>query len=176
MTDSSHSGLTVRRETVADYDRIDEINRSAFPTDSEARLVRLLRESSDPFVSLVAVDSSGPVGHIAFSRASLDASESVFVVGLAPMSVVPERQRQGIGGRLVNAGIDACRQLGVQIIIVLGHAEYYPKFGFVPASRWGLRSEYDVPDEAFMVLELDAGCLPTDARVARYHEAFGAIA
>ena len=176
MTESRNSGLTVRRETVADYERIDEINRSAFPSDAEARLVRLLRENSDPFVSLVAADSSGAVGHIAFSRASLDASASVFVVGLAPMSVVPERQRQGIGSRLANAGIDACRQLGVQIIIVLGHAEYYPKFGFVPASRWGVKSEYDVPDEAFMLLELDTGCLPTDARIARYHEAFGAIA
>ncbi|MEM7501574.1 MAG: N-acetyltransferase [Pseudomonadota bacterium] len=175
MTDLPNAGLIVRRETAADYERIEEINRAAFPTDAEARLVRLLRENSDPFVSLVALDSSGAVGHIAFSRASLDASQSVFVVGLAPMSVVPERQRQGIGARLANAGIDACRQLGVQIIIVLGHAEYYPKFGFVPASRWGVKSEYDVPDEAFMLLELDRGCLPAAARVARYHEAFAAI-
>ncbi len=161
---------------MADHERIDEVNRLAFPTDAEARLVRLLRQGASSFVSLVAADPAGVVGHIAFSNASLDIQESVFVMGLAPMSVVPDRQREGIGGRLVAAGIEACRALGVQIIIVLGHTEYYPKFGFLPASRWGVKSEYDVPDEAFMLLELEAGCLPADARVARYHEAFGAIA
>lgn len=176
MTNPSLVDLVVREEVAADFERIDEVNCLAFPTDAEARLVRLLREQARPFVSLVAIDASAVVGHIAFSPVRLASKEPIFVMGLGPMSVVPERQRRGVGGRLVEAGIHECRRLGVQALVVLGHIDYYPKFGFLPASRWDVKCEYDVPDEAFMLLELEAGCVPPDAKLARYHEAFGAVA
>jgi putative acetyltransferase len=87
------------------------------------------------------------------------------------MAVTPTRQRAGIGSALVRAGLDACRQSGARGVIVLGHADYYPRFGFVPASRFGLRSDYEVPDEVFMALELEPGGLAGAAGLAHYHPA-----
>jgi len=94
-------------------------------------------------------------------------------MGLAPMAVLPAKQRQGIGTALVRAGLEECRRLSFEAVIVLGHADYYPRFGFVPASRYGLTCEYDVPDDVFMVLELSAGTLEGRSGVIRYHAAFG---
>ena len=96
-------------------------------------------------------------------------------MGLAPMAVLPGRQRQGIGSELVRAGLDECRRLGFGAIVVLGHAEYYPRFGFVPASKFGLKSEYDVPDDVFMALELIPGALRGRAGTIRYHPTFAAM-
>ena len=97
-------------------------------------------------------------------------------MGLAPMAVAPARQRQGVGSALARAGIAACRDLGFGAVIVLGHPEYYPRFGFVPASRFGLRSEYDVPDDVFMAMELKPGALHgRGPGTIRYHPAFGNV-
>ena len=93
-------------------------------------------------------------------------------MGLAPMAVLPEEQRRGIGSALVRAGLDECRRLDVSAVIVLGHADYYPRFGFLPAQAFGVTSEYDVPADVFMALELKAGALGTCAGLARYHAAF----
>ncbi len=94
-------------------------------------------------------------------------------MGLAPMAVLPVHQRRGIGSSLVRAGLEACTQLGFAAVIVLGHAEYYPRFGFQPASRFALRCEYDVPDDVFMALELEAGILTGKTGTIQYHPAFG---
>jgi putative acetyltransferase len=91
------------------------------------------------------------------------------------MAVLPARQRHGIGSALVNEGLKQCRQLGFSAVVVLGHAEYYPRFGFTPASRFGLGCEYDVPDDVFMVLELEQGALNGKAGTIHYHPAFASV-
>jgi len=88
------------------------------------------------------------------------------------MAVVPARQRQGIGSALVQEGLDRCRQLGTVVVIVVGHSAYYLKFGFTPASRFGVACEYEVPDDAFMLVELEKGVLRGKSGTVRYHEAF----
>lgn len=137
-----------------------------------------LREAARPFLSLVAeihgeIDG-GIVGHICFSPVEVERSDGrkVEILGLAPMVVLPERQNQGIGSKLVEAGLDACREAGYGVVIVLGHPEYYPRFGFVPAAPRGLVSEYDVPEPVFMMTELVPGAAAEVQGVARYHEAF----
>jgi putative acetyltransferase len=126
-------------------------------------------------VSLVAVDDDAVEGHILFSPVTLLSHTDLPIAGLAPMAVLPKRQRQGIGSTLVRAGLDHCRRLGFVAVVVLGHAGYYPRFGFVPASRFGVRSEYDVPDDVFMALELTPGALRDRSGTIRYHPAFAAV-
>ncbi len=96
-------------------------------------------------------------------------------MGLAPMAVIPSCQRNGIGSALVRAGLDQCRQLGYGAVVVLGHPEYYPRFGFTPAGQFGLRSEYDVPEEVFVALELDAGFLSGASGTVKYDPAFSSL-
>ena len=91
------------------------------------------------------------------------------------MAVVPSRQRQGIGSSLVQAGLHESRRLGFDAVVVLGHAGYYPRFGFLTASSFGLASEYEVPDDVFMALELRSGALRECSGTIRYHAAFGAV-
>ena len=88
------------------------------------------------------------------------------------MAVLPELQRQGIGSVLVKAGLEACRKANHKGVVVLGHPDYYPRFGFVPASKYGITSEYDAPDEAFMAIELCQGALQGQAGIARYQPEF----
>jgi putative acetyltransferase len=188
----------IRPESSEDLPAIREINLRAFGGPVEADLVDALRRQASPFVSLVFESAGEILGHIAFSPVTIhdragapgadQALGGVFpatLMGLAPMAVTPEHQRQGIGSRLVAAGLDACRALGTELVIVLGHPEYYPRFGFHPAVRLGLDSDYDVQDEVFMALELQPGAFdcrfPRDEqghhrrRVVRYHAAFGAL-
>lgn len=93
-------------------------------------------------------------------------------MGLAPMAVAPEHQRKGIGSALVRAGLDECKQLGFGAVVVLGHADYYPRFGFLSSARFGIGCEYEVPEEVFMVVELQAGFLDGASGKVKYHAAF----
>ena len=167
--------MQIRFENEHDYAAIDAVNRAAFDTPLEARLVNVLRQQAHPLISLVAEDDGEIVGHILFSPVVVDGQENVKIMGLGPMAVVPPRQRQGIGSALVRAGLDECRQAGFGAVVVLGHPTYYPKFGFVPSTRFGMRSEYEAPEDAFMVLELKPGYLGGAGGTVRYHEAFNGI-
>lgn len=164
--------MKIRPERAADVPGIRALNLAAFDTSTEADLVDALRLHADPIVSLVADDSQTIVGHILFSPVTLLPSPEVRIMGLAPMSVEPARQRQGIGSALIHEGLARCRRLGSGVVVVLGHAEYYPRFGFTPASRFGLQCEYDVPDDVFMALELEPGILRDRPGTIRYHAAF----
>lgn len=169
--------IRIRKETAADVDDIRPVNDSAFGQLDEGRLVDALRGSASPFLSLVAEDRGRIVGHICFTPVAIvhDDGRVTVIAGLAPMAVVPERQREGIGSALVEAGLEECRRAGFRAVVVVGHPEYYPRFGFEPAVRSGLTCEYDVPDPVFMLAELVPGAAADLRGLARYHEAFGAV-
>ena len=168
--------IQIRPEQPDDIAAIRQVNERAFDGLTEADLVDLLRQRGKVTLSLVAVDEAQVVGHILFSPVVIEATgQSVAAVGLAPMAVLPEWQNRGIGSRLVRAGLDECRRLGQRAAVVLGHANYYPRFGFAPASRFHIRSEYDVPDEVFMAMELEPGALAACAGAAKYQPEFNDI-
>jgi putative acetyltransferase len=166
--------VRIRPEAESDHTAIREVNNAAFGRPDEGRLVDALRGHAKPFVSLVAEKDDAVVGHIAFTPVALDGFDGL-LIGLAPMAVVPAAQRSGMGSMLVRAGLERCTALGAVAVVVVGHPEYYPRFGFVPAGRFGLSSEYDVPPEAFMALELRPGALRGASGTVRYHDAFRAL-
>ena len=167
--------MLIRHEQPEDTASIRHVNQTAFETGTEADLVDALRAQAAPIVSLVADEGRAIVGHILFSPVTLSSHPDLRIMGLAPMAVAPARQRQGIGSALVRRGLDECSRLGFGAVVVLGHAEYYPRFGFAAASRFGLVSEYDVADDVFMALELEEGVLRGKAGTIRYHPAFAGV-
>ena len=165
--------MLVRSEKPEDIQKIRAVNRQAFETDAEANIIDALRNNGVPLISLVAEEGGDILGHILFSPVSLeDCSQSISIAGLAPMAVLPRYQRKGIGSRLVEEGIRRCEEAGYDAVVVLGHPEYYPRFGFIPSVNYGIRSEYDVPDEVFMVKELKEGVLADCKGTVKYHEVF----
>lgn len=160
----------IREEVPRDVGAVRELLQAAFPTPDEATLVDALRLSGRLTVSLVAVEGDEVVGHIAFSPVTVASSSGG--LGLAPLAVLPDRQRRGIGSRLVEDGLAACRSLGVPFVVVLGDPNYYARFGFTPALRFGLGDEYG-GGEAFQVLELVPKGIPADAGLVRYAPEFG---
>ncbi|SDL03766.1 putative acetyltransferase [Catalinimonas alkaloidigena] len=164
--------MKIRQEQAGDQAAIRAVHTAAFETTTEARLVEDLRAQASPLVSWVAEAEGRVVGHILFSPMRLPGHPALVLMGLAPMAVLPAWQRQGVGAALVQAGLEACRQRGVDAVLVLGHPDYYPKFGFVAAARYALRSEYDVPDEVFLLQELRPGALRGVAGTVYYHPAF----
>ena len=158
-------GFLVRIDeaVAADLEGVLCVEREAFGGDEEAELVRdLLNDpSSHPLLSLVARDGDRPVGHILFTAARLDGvSRDVSVAILAPLAVVPEEQRSGIGGSLIEEGIARLGESGVELVFVLGHPEYYPRHGFEPAGRLGLAAPYPItPEDAWMVRALRPGVI-----------------
>lgn len=169
--------FTIRAETSEDVPAVRRVNEQAFARVEEAALVDALRAAARPYISLVAVEDEKVVGHIFFSTVEIVSADGEVraALGLAPMAVLPEHQRSGIGSQLVREGLKECRRLGHTIVVVLGHAEYYPRFGFRPAREWGLRCEYDVPDEVFMATELRPGALADVEGVVKYRPEFGGV-
>ncbi len=167
---------TIRAERAGDEDGVRRVNEAAFGRPDEAALVDALRAAGAVIASLVAADEDGVVGHILFSPATLTADDtSAPIAALGPMAVLPERQGQGIGGALVRAGLAACRAAGYDLCIVLGHAEYYPRFGFRPSAPFGIRWERNVPAEVFMVAELAPGALAGQRGIVRYRPEFDGV-
>jgi putative acetyltransferase len=156
--------VTIRPERAEDRDAIRAVNDAAFAQPAEGTLVDALRRGAAfiPALSLVAVDdrTGAIVGHILFTRLPIvDGAASYPALALAPMAVLPGRQREGIGSALVREGLAAARRLGHRVVVVLGHPEYYPRFGFLPARAYGIECPFDAPDEAFMALGLCEGAL-----------------
>jgi putative acetyltransferase len=167
---------TVRLEQPTDIASVRVVHRAAFPSDAEAALVDRLRENGKVVVSLVAEVSGTVVGHIVFSPVSIEeAPEIANGLGLAPVAVLPAFQRRGVGSRLVQEGLAASLRALYGFVVVLGEPRFYQRFGFRPASAFGLRNEYGA-EEAFMVLELQAGALPENSGVVKYGPEFASIA
>jgi putative acetyltransferase len=167
--------MNIRNERPEDAIPIRDVHLSAFETSGEADLVSILRKQATPLISLVAEEAGTIVGHILFTPVTFVDGPSLPMMGLAPMAVSPEWQRRGIGSRLVLAGLQQCRHSGTAAVVVVGHPAYYPRFGFVPASRFGISCEYDVPDDVFLARELRDAALVGITGTVRYHPAFAAL-
>ena len=144
--------ITIREETINDIGFVHEINVLAFEQPDEANLVDKLRARCAEILSLVAIRDDKVAGHILFSPVTIESDDNRAVgMGLGPMAVSPEYQNQGIGSTLIRYGLDRLKDGGCEFVVVLGHSDYYPKFGFVPASEYNVRCKWDVPDEVFMI-------------------------
>ncbi|MBK9313654.1 MAG: N-acetyltransferase [Acidobacteria bacterium] len=165
--------MIIRTEKSGDEATIRCVVEAAFGQSAEADLVDALRTAGNSTISLIAEEDGEIVGHILFSPMRLDPEdEALRLLGLAPLAVSPSRQRSGIGSALIRKGLELSGQSGYDAVFVLGHPEYYPSFGFRPASHFGIRSVYDVRDEAFMALELKPGSLSGHPGTVHYTEEF----
>lgn len=167
--------MLIRDEEERDLAAVRRLNAAAFGTPAEAKLVDALRQQARPVVSLVAEENQAIVGHIMFSPVVLSSHPELKIMGLAPMAVSPQHQRQGIGSALVRAGLEQCRKLGSGAVVVLGHPGYYPRFGFVPAGRMGIGCEYEVPADVFMLVELEPDYLRNASGTIKYDPAFANV-
>jgi putative acetyltransferase len=166
--------VEIREERAGDEAAIREVNRLAFGGDAEGDLVGALRTGGHVVVSLVAVDHDTVVGHALFSALPIETDGGVLIgAALAPVAVRPERQREGIGSALIRRGIARCRERGCVAVVVLGHPDYYPRFGFSAALAEQLTAPYAGP--AFMALELVEGALERGGTV-RYAPPFAELA
>lgn len=163
--------IIIRQELKEDLARIKEINDQAFGQEGEGRLVNKLREK-DQFISelsLVAETDETVVGHILFYPVKINSNlEKHTTLSLGPMSVLPKYQKKGIGGKLISEGLKRAKDVGFRSVIVVGHPEYYPKFGFTKASNWSIKVPFDSPDEAFMALEIVKGELQDKSGIIEY--------
>jgi putative acetyltransferase len=164
--------MKIRAERTDDHAAVRALNKAVFESPLESKLVDALREQAEPTISLVAENEGVVVAHVMFSPVTHSDDSGLRVIGLAPMAVSPDRQRQGIGSRLVEAGLTQCREMGFVAAIVLGHPEYYPRFGFRASTDFGIVSKYEVPTEVFMAMELQPGALDDKKGRVDYHPAF----
>jgi putative acetyltransferase len=166
--------FAIHEERKEDLEAIREVNRLAFGQEAEARLVDRLRADNLIVASLVAAENRQVIGHILFSELPIETDLApIRGVALAPMSVLPSHQRQGIGSSLVREGLEECRKRGAAVVIVLGHPHYYPRFGFSVEKTKFLRCKYSGPH--FMALELMPGVLDGVQGIVRYPPAFAEV-
>ena len=167
--------ITIRIENEKDYINIGEINNLAFKQKNEAFLIEELRKTKDFIseLSLVAELEGKIVGHILFYPVKIKDREIDYVtLSLAPMCVHPNYQRKGIGSKLVREGLKRAREKGYGSVIVIGYPEYYPRFGFSKASMFDIKAPFDVPDNAFMALELVENALEDVKGIVEYPKPF----
>lgn len=168
--------IIIRQEEEKDRTQVYKINTRAFDKEAEAHLVDLLR-TSDAFVpelSLVAEVDGQIVGHILFTIIDIvdTTQEKNPSLSLAPMAVLPEYQHRGIGGELIRKGLKIARELDHRSVIVVGHKDYFPKFGFLPAAVYNLKAPFDVPVNVFMAIELYEDSLKQVSGTVRYAKEF----
>ena len=167
--------MIIRPEKKSDYSAIYEVNKLAFNGENESKLVQTLRKSENfnEKLSIIAIKDEKIVGYILFTPITIENKGNSFpALALAPLAVHPEFQNQGIGSLLVNHGLEKCNGLNYGIIIVIGHPNYYPRFGFVPAGSKGLKVPFEVPEEVFLVKENISGALDGVEGTVKYPQAF----
>jgi putative acetyltransferase len=187
---SDAATVRLRPEQPGDAAAIRQIHRLAFEGEVEAEIVDAIRAAEAAVLSLVAEEAVGGgaaetgvgggaadghlVGHVLFTSATVTTADGyeMGLLSLAPVGVLPSWQGRGIGTMLIESGLEQLRAEGHPAVVVLGHPSYYPRFGFVPASSFGLRWEMDAPDEAFMALELSTGALAEVRGVIRFRPEF----
>jgi len=163
----------IRAEQPRDVAAVRAINNAAFSTDAESELVDRLRGSVDGCISLVYEYDNQLIGHIFFSPVHVESNtQNILMCGLAPMAIHPNWQRQGFGSQLVEKGLNECKKQGYQAVVVLGHPEYYPRFGFEVAENYGLTCEFDPPTEAFMINGLIPNTITELSGTVSYHPLF----
>jgi putative acetyltransferase len=165
--------IEIQEERPGDIAAIHDVNRRAFGQDQEANIVDALRSNGGSLLSLVASLNGRVVGHIMYSPITL---RDVTAAALGPMAVLPEYQRQGIGSKLVETGNEKLKAAGYPFIIVVGHPDYYPRFGFTPASTHGITCEWELPDNVFMLLVLDEPNMQGVSGLAKYRDEFSTVA
>ncbi|QQE12692.1 N-acetyltransferase [Planctomycetota bacterium] len=168
--------MQIRAEKPIDQQAIFELNVAAFPGQGEARLIDQLRDHAKLSLSLVAEHASKVVGHIAFSPVTIETNGQTIAhgIGLAPIAVDPDLQKQGIGSALILEGIRQCREKGVSFIVVLGDPAYYSRFGFMPASNYKLEDEYSGGD-AFQIYMINPASLPSVGGIVKYVSEFNGL-
>lgn len=172
--------INIREELENDYKVVEDLTEEAFKNaehsdGTEHLLVKRLRKSNSFIkeLSLVADDNDKVVAHIMMTKAKIDNGNEKFeTLALAPVSVLSEYQGKGIGSKLINVALERARTLGYKSVIVLGHDKYYPKFGFIPASKYGIKAPFDVSDEVFMAKELTEGSLTNINGTVEYAKEF----
>ena len=163
--------VEIRDEVPEDAAAIRDVNNRAFGQDQEGNIIDALRSNGAVLLSLVATLRGQVVGHVMYSPASVG---DLAGAALGPMAVLPEYQRRAIGSKLIEAGNQKLKDRGCPFVIVLGHANYYPRFGFRPARAYGIQCEWEVPDDVFMLLILDSDKTAGINGLARYRSEFSA--
>ena len=169
--------IIIRQEMASDYEKVYEINKLAFNQENESKLIEKIRVSKNyvPELSLIAEIDDKIVGHILFSKIKIVGDSTYDSLALAPMAVIPKYQKKGIGSKLVAKGLEKAKELGFKSIIVLGHKDYYPKFGFQRASKWDIKCPFDAPDEVFMAIELTEKSLDGKPGIVQYPDEFNEV-
>jgi putative acetyltransferase len=163
----------VRASSARDLAAIRRVHIEAFGRADEAELALRLLAREPRCISLVAERTGAVIGHVLWSPVSVDGRDfAPPPLALGPLGVLPDAQRTGAGSALARAGIEECRRRGAPFAVVLGHPAYYPRFGFVPAARFGLTFGDAPPRDAFMALELAPGALASAAGPVRYAPEF----
>jgi predicted N-acetyltransferase YhbS len=168
-------GILIRKEVNEDLKSINEINDLAFDQNQESDLIDKLRKKAEfsDELSLVAIYGDKIVGHILFFMVSIIFEKGIHTtLSLGPVSVLPEHQNKGIGGELIRAGLKRAKELGFKSVVVLGHPEYYPRFGFRRASEWNIKDPFGAPEEAMMASELEKGSLDFGGGIIDYPQEY----
>jgi len=169
--------IIIRKETIEDHQEVFAVNKEAFKQDDESRLIERIRAGKN-FVSelsLVAVLDENIVGHILFSKIKILGEQTTETLSLAPLAVLPAFQKKRIGESLVRKGLSVALGLGFSSVIVLGHSDYYPKFGFRKASEWNIKCPFEAPDEAFMAIALVEGALSGSSGTVEFPKEFDGV-